>query len=78
VQLIQQAPVQASLKSLAGLYIDCGAQDQYRLVFGARQLRDQMQQAGIEHHYAEFDDDHSSVDYRMDISLPYLYSKIKA
>ena len=78
VQLIQQAPVRASLNSLAGLYIDCGAQDQYRLVFGARQLRDQLQQAGIEHRYAEFDDDHSSVDYRMDISLPYLYSKIKA
>ena len=29
--------------------------------------------AGITHRYEEFDDDHSDVDYRMDVSLPFLY-----
>jgi hypothetical protein len=31
---------------------------------------------GVPHHYEEFDDNHSAVDYRMDVSLPWLYQKI--
>jgi hypothetical protein len=31
-----------------------------------------MTALGIEHVYQEFDDDHSSVDYRLDVSLPLL------
>ena len=27
----------------------------------------------IRHHYEEFEDNHSSIDYRMDVSLPWLY-----
>ena len=34
-------------------------------------------QAGIRHTYEEFDDDHSDVDYRMDVSLPFLYRALK-
>ena len=33
--------------------------------------------AGIAHHYEEFDDDHSDVDYRMDVSLPFLYRALR-
>jgi hypothetical protein len=29
------------------------------------------------HRYEEFDDDHSDVDYRMDVSLPFLYRALK-
>ena len=29
-------------------------------------------QAGIRHTYEEFDDTHSDIDYRMDVSLPFL------
>ena len=32
---------------------------------------------GIKHTYEEFDDTHSSVDYRMDVSLPFLYRALK-
>ena len=32
---------------------------------------------GIEHTYEEFDDTHSSIDYRMDVSLPFLYRAVK-
>jgi S-formylglutathione hydrolase FrmB len=60
------------LKSLKGLFIDCGADDQYNLVFGARQLHRKLEAAGIAHRYEEFPDNHSSIDYRMDVSLPYL------
>jgi S-formylglutathione hydrolase FrmB len=63
----------ASLKSLRGIYIDCGWRDQYHIHFGARILSKRLALAGIKHTYEEFDDTHSSVDYRMDVSLPFLY-----
>jgi hypothetical protein len=62
----------ANLKSLRGIYIDCGARDQYHIHYGCRILSKRLVQAGIKHRYEEFDDTHSDVDYRMDVSLPYL------
>jgi hypothetical protein len=35
-----------------------------------------LRQARIPHHYEEFGDDHSSVGYHLDVSLPWLYEKI--
>jgi len=61
-----------NLKQLKGLWIDCGSQDQYNLVYGARRLHRQLKGLSIDHVYEEFPDDHSSVDYRMDRSLPFL------
>lgn len=62
----------AALRSLQGIYIDCGSKDQFHLLWGARQLHAALAGAGIAHEYHEFDDDHSDVDYRMDISLPWM------
>jgi S-formylglutathione hydrolase FrmB len=66
-----------ALRSLTALYIDCGRRDQYHLHFGARILAKRLAQHGIGHRYEEFDDNHSGVDYRQDVSLPYLYRAIK-
>lgn len=60
------------LRQLKALHIDCGEIDQYDLVYGARRLHRILERQGIAHAYEEFPDDHSSVDYRMDISLPFL------
>lgn len=60
------------LKKLKALYIDCGDVDQYNLVYGARRLHRLLQRENVPHVYEEFPDNHSSVDYRMDISLPIL------
>jgi len=60
------------LSRLKALYIDCGDVDQYNLVHGARRLHRSLQRQGIAHVYEEFPDNHSSVDYRMDVSLPLL------
>jgi len=60
------------LAKLKALYIDCGDTDQYNLVYGARRLHRQLERFGVAHLYEEFPDDHSSVDYRMDKSLPHL------
>jgi hypothetical protein len=60
------------LKALKALYIDCGDIDQYDLVYGARRFHRVLERLGVPHVYEEFPDDHSSVDYRMDRSLPLL------
>jgi len=61
-----------NLRRLKGLYIDCGTDDQFNLVFGARQLHRKLERLGIAHRYEEFADNHSAIDYRMDESLPFL------
>ncbi|WP_417477520.1 alpha/beta hydrolase [Maricaulis sp.] len=60
------------LKTMKALYIDCGDVDQYNLVYGARRMHKRLTALGVDHVYQEFPDDHSSVDYRMDVSLPIL------
>jgi hypothetical protein len=68
---------QANLKSLRGIYIDCGWRDQYHIHYGCRILSKNLAAAGIKHAYDEFDDNHSDIDYRMDVSLPFLYRALK-
>jgi len=60
------------LKTLKALYIDCGDVDQYNLIYGARRMHRRLDTLGVAHTYEEFPDNHSSVDYRMDVSLPLL------
>ena len=67
----------SNLKSLSGIYIDCGWRDQFHIHYGTRILSRRLSDAGIAHRYEEFDDDHSDIDYRMDISLPFLYRALK-
>ena len=76
LELVQKPECQANLKRLKGLYIDCGSKDQYHLHFGARALVRRLAELGIEHHYEEFEGNHSDIDYRMDRSLPYLYEAL--
>jgi len=73
VRMIENPDCQASLRKLKGCFIDCGDKDQFDLVYGARQLTARLESLGIEHTYEEFDGTHSMVDYRMDVSLPFLY-----
>ncbi len=61
-----------NLKTLKGIYIDCGWRDQYHIHYGCRILSRELHKHGIKHRYEEFDDTHSGVDYRMELSLPFL------
>ncbi len=61
-----------ALKQLKLFYLDCGEVDQYNLVYGSRRLHRRLTALEVPHTYEEFPDDHSSVDYRMDRSLPLL------
>ena len=62
-----------NLKTLRGLFIDCGWRDQYHIHYGNRRLARRLEEAGVPHVYEEFDDTHSDIDYRLDRSLPFLY-----
>lgn len=67
-----------NLKKLKAIFIDCGWRDQYYIHFGSRQLSNQLRKHGITHRYEEFNDTHSGIGYRMDVSLPYLARQISA
>lgn len=66
-----------NLRSLKGIFIDCGWRDQYHIQYGTRILSRRLAEAGIDHTYEEYDDNHSDIDYRMDVSLPFLYRALK-
>jgi S-formylglutathione hydrolase FrmB len=70
-------PYRSALRSLRGIFIDCGWRDQYQIHYGTRVLSKRLHQHGIRHTYEEFDDNHSAIDYRMDRSLPFLYRALK-
>jgi S-formylglutathione hydrolase FrmB len=65
-----------NLKTLQGIYMDCGWRDQYRIHYGMRELSARLHQQGVRHRYEEFDGTHSGIDHRMDVSLPYLVGSL--
>ncbi|WP_210204603.1 alpha/beta hydrolase family protein [Microvirga sp. 17 mud 1-3] len=72
LRMVDEERHQKALRGMKCLYVDCGDIDQYNMVYGSRILHRKLAAAGITHVYEEFHDNHSSVDYRMDISLPLL------
>lgn len=60
------------IRKLKGVYMDCGNHDQFRIHYGMRRFSKKLTAAGIAHTYEEYEDDHTDVDYRMDIFLPWL------
>ena len=60
------------LKKLKGIWIDCGDVDQFNFVYVARRMERKLKAAGVDHVYEEFPDNHFSIDYRYDKSVPYL------
>jgi len=67
-----------NLRKLKLIYMDCGDHDQFRIHFGMRRFAKKLKAAGIAHTYEEYDDDHTDVDYRMDIFLPLLAKVLSA
>ena len=66
------------LRRLRLVYIDCGTQDQYNLIWGARTLHAKLNRARVRHTYQEFEDTHSNIPYRYDVSLPRIWRALKA
>lgn len=66
-----------ALNGLSALWIDAGRRDQYFIHYGTRELADRLARAGLEFHHAEFDGDHSGMDWRLDQSLPWAVARLK-
>ncbi|KKB07516.1 alpha/beta hydrolase [Devosia chinhatensis] len=67
-----------AIGKLKAFYLECGTEDQYNILYGTRRIHKTLNQRGISHRYEEFPDTHSGVDYRMDVSLPYLAQALSA
>jgi hypothetical protein len=74
--MVERPACRENLRRLRGLFIDCGSRDQYFVQYGARAFTQKLSALGIAHRYEEFDDNHSGIDYRMDVSLPFLYAAL--
>ncbi|HEY3246667.1 MAG TPA: alpha/beta hydrolase-fold protein [bacterium] len=57
------------LRTMKVIYIECGSKDQWYLQYGARILHQRLSALGIAHEHQEFDDNHSSINYRYVESL---------
>jgi enterochelin esterase family protein len=70
---VEAAPrCEAALRELRLRFIDCGRRDEYFLDIGARILSARLREMGLEVRQEEFDDDHGSIGYRHEVSLPAL------
>ncbi len=61
-----------ALRGMMLVFLDCGTRDQYNLHLGARILSSRLNALGVPHEHEEFDDNHNSISYRYDVSLPKL------
>jgi len=66
-----------NLRRLRLLFIDCGTRDQFHLHFGARILAQRLRALGVPHEHEEFDDDHTNIPYRYDVSLPKIVGALR-
>jgi len=78
LRMVDDPACQAALRACKLVFIDAGTRDQYNLDFGARRLVKRLTELGIEHVYEEFADDHFSLSYRYDESLPRLVTALSS
>ena len=61
-----------TFKSASAVYIDCGRQDEYNMLYGSRRVSKILDHAGAVHHFEEFDGGHGTIGPRYETSLPIL------
>lgn len=76
VEMIERADCQAALRSMRLCYFDCGSKDEYNLQLGQRLMVNKLERLGISHEAQEFPDDHRSISYRYDVSVPKLVAAL--
>jgi S-formylglutathione hydrolase FrmB len=78
LNMIENRECQEALRGMQGVYIDVGRSDQYNTQYGNRRLGAKLEKLGIDCHYEEFDGTHSSIDWRLDTSMPWLARRLSA
>jgi hypothetical protein len=64
------------LRGMRLVFIDCGDRDQFNLHFGARVMAARLAARDIAFVHEEFEDNHNSIQYRYDVSLPKLLAAL--
>jgi S-formylglutathione hydrolase FrmB len=77
VEMVRRPECARALRDLRLLYLDCGSHDEYQLHLGQRLFCRRLREAGITHESQEFPDDHRSISYRYDVSVPKLASALE-
>jgi S-formylglutathione hydrolase FrmB len=65
-----------AFRRLAGVFLDCGARDEFNLRWGARMVAEALREAGVDVEHQEFDDGHGGTSYRYDASLRWLAPRL--
>ncbi len=76
VRMIERGEYQQALRRMKLVWLDCGSRDEHFLHWGALQLHARLDDLGIPHLYESFEDGHRNTSYRLDLSLPRLYSAL--
>jgi hypothetical protein len=66
-----------AIRELRAVFLDCGKSDEFRLYVGARILAERLRALGVNVHHEEFEDTHMSIEYRYDVSLPFLWNALR-
>jgi enterochelin esterase family protein len=70
VRMVENPRHADALRKLRLLFLDCGTRDQWYLHLGLRIFASRLKRKKIRFVHEEFDDDHMSISYRYDRSIP--------
>ena len=77
VVMLDQPEYLEALKDMKGAYLDAGTRDEYNLHLGARIFVARATAKGATVHHEEFEAGHMGINYRYDVSLPFLWNALK-
>ena len=78
VRMVTDVPGAAgALRHLKLLFFDCGEEDEFNLLFGARRLDRRLTELGIPHLFETFPGGHFHTSHRYDRSLPLIWEALK-
>jgi len=77
VRMVDRPSYARALRQLRCLYLDCGTRDQWALHLGLRVLCEKLERKRVKFVHEEFDDDHMSISYRLDRSMPMLVKALE-
>jgi len=77
VEMVRRPECADALRGLRLLFLDCGSEDEYCLHLGLRLFRKRLGELGIAAEVEEFPDDHRSVSYRYEVSVPKLLAALE-
>ena len=74
---VRMAPAYAdALRSMRGIYLDCGNHDEYYLDLGAAAFAVELAHLGVEYTFELFDGGHGAIEYRYPLALRFLAERL--